>query len=578
MTTLLPVLLLIATGQQSSSAANFARSVTEAQAAERYDEVKALFGPELPVWVTEKSLRGWKAEVMQAPPGYGSAGEWMVFSRHHGPEEDGDHVHPLMQSGETWQLGKEIPEDVATPFTLDKHAFEMTIQPATQIVNITDKFVVKGRGDALLMRLSPSYRITEARIGSQVVQPVRAGSLFWLPGKGLDGQTVTLRYSGKITGRGERAGPDAAFLTAYWWPNIGRRPARHEITMHVPANWIAIGQGEMVSEQKSSTSYTVTWRNDVPVCFFTVCAGPFVIGAETKDDKGRVFRSYMMPDKVDAKRAAQIVDDCKQATNFFEERLGKFPYTHYDCVDSPGYYGLEAYSFTILTPEITLWAPTHEIGHTYFGGIVPNPYLHSIWNESFTQYLDSVLFLNNKDRSLSMGRTNRHGDALASIRDTSHRSDNEGYMRGALVLHMLETEMGTDEMVRCLRQFVDDRRGKVSDWADFQAAVRKRQGKKHDWFFDQWVYSGKSPLVEIVSAIPSADGKSMTVKVKQDAGYRLKFAIECRGDATSSTPVEMTQAEQVFTVPLPVGTTSVVLNVSNMPARTGKAVTLPNGG
>lgn len=574
------ILFLLSVSAQAQTPQDFVTGIGAKFAAGTKDTVAPLFASgQAPYWVQEKGAKAWKAEIMAAAPGIGDAAQWVVFSRRHGPEEDGDHVCELVRKGDAWLVGREIPEDIAVPFSVEEHHFDMTIEPSTQIVNITARFVPKGAGKSLLMRLGADYHIISASFGATEVPVVggadmvpalgpanlllRSASVFWMQGD-FAGKTVTLKYSAKIAGRGgDRAGPDAAFLTAYWWPHVGRRPLKHDITLHVPPDWIAIGQGEMQRESRTEREYAVTWKSDLAVCFLTVAAGPFVIGAETKDEKGRVYRSYMMPDKVEKSRAETIVNDCKRAVNYFEERFGAYPFSHYYVIDSPGYYGLECYSFTILEAYITGWAPTHEIGHTWFGGIVPNPYLHSIWNESFTQYVDSVLFKAGKDSTLSSGRGNRNGDALSAIRDTSHRSTNEGYMRGAFTLHMLEQEMGLETMIRCLRVYCTERRGMVSDWNDFHKIVNKVTGKNYDWFFSQWVYSGVTPVLKI-EAVDEAAG---TVTVSQTKPYRISFVIEWEGDGGSGKKtVTIDKTKQTFTL----GTRSlkhVKLNVRGTLAR-----------
>jgi hypothetical protein len=561
------VLLLATVSAAQQSLQEFAEAAIAAYDERDSEKLAAMFLPgQAPEWAAGRGLRGWTPTVMPAAPGFGDAAAWFVLSRFQGPEGDGDRVHPIVKRERGWALAAELDEGVDTGFTVDVHTFDMRIAPETQIVNVTDTFHVNGKGASLLMRLSPDFRLVRVTIGDRDAAlvgssapvtlgdavpaapvAVRSGSILWLRGDLADA-TVTIKYAGKVAHRGERAGPDAAFLTAYWWPHIGRRPIKHQITLHVPPDWIAIGQGELISEAKTDTEYTATWRNDLAVCYLTLAAGPFVIAAETKD-RDRIFRSYMMPDKVEKDRGKTIVDDCKRAVAFFEDRLGKFPYSHYYVVDSPDYYGLEAYSFTILTPGITSWAPTHEIGHTWFGGIVPSSYRDSLWNESITQYVDSVLFKEGKDGTLKSGYSaNRYGDPLSKIATIRHRSTGEAYMRGAYVMHMFDREMGLDTMIRCLKRFCEERRGKLSDWPDFQAAVRKETGNKYDWFFDQWIYSGEYPSLQIASVESGADG-AWLVMVEQDLDppYRLSFEIEVEGpDGTTRTAVTMTAKRQAF--------------------------------
>src|SRR6185503_2640073 len=143
----------------------------------------------------------------------------------------------------------------------------------------------------------------------------------------------------------------------------------------------------------------------------------------------------------------------------------------------PDFYGVECYSFTVLTPRITSWATSHEAGHTYFGGMVPNTYIKSIWNEGLTQYIDSAGFKNNSDRSLDYGYQSRKVKVSLADPFLAHGPNgNIGYMRGAYVFKMLENELGMDMMNQCLRRLILDRQGKSTEWSDIEKSFSTTAG------------------------------------------------------------------------------------------------------
>ena len=66
-----------------------------------------------------------------------------------------------------------------------------------------------------------------------------------------------------------------------------------------------------------------------------------------------------------------------RACEFFEKNLGPFPFPSYEVFDADTYYGIESYSYTLLNRTVTTRFVTHELGHTWFGGIAPCPCLAS---------------------------------------------------------------------------------------------------------------------------------------------------------------------------------------------------------
>lgn len=517
------------------------------------------------IWLRGKDrLNSWKAELFPAPRGYAKAGDWwMIFHKFQLVEELCDRVHPVIQGEGEPKLGNEIPENISVPFRIESHDFDMKLNPEERTGSFTDTFQVKRIAPddkALWMRLNTIYKVTGAQVNGQAVPILtyeggsfpdtpdvdywlcRAGGSIWLESKKPLPQEMTLKieYHGTVWQLpNDRIGTQYALLCSYWYPHIGRLPTKTRTRIQVPADWIAIGQGEMIKEEKTAEYYRSSWQNDLSVCFFSIVAGPYQVTAEARSKRNnRLIRMYQL--QPDLERAKQAVERTSRAMDFFEERFGDFPYTHYDLVDTPQFEfsGLEAYSFTFLDPAITLWACTHELGHSYWGGIVPNTYIRSIWNESMTQYSDSILFLENEDNTL------QQGFASAFTRTVPIGSANvprdpvmamAGYFRGSYVLRMLEHELGTNTMIKAMRTFAEKRRGQASEWDDFERMVNETTQRDCSWFFNQWIYSANVPELQILSASQRASSKGgflIEMRLKQSGTsnpYRLRFQVELTG-------------------------------------------------
>src|SRR5262249_51104631 len=174
-----------------------------------------------------------------------------------------------------------------------------------------------------------------------------------------------------------------AVLVSYWYPHIARLPATHGVAVTVPKGWLAIGEGDLVGRQDDTTSSTFRFRNEIPTCFFSLDAAAYT--ATEREGGGRKLSCYQI--RPDAERARQGLDVIEKALPFYEARFGRFPYSHYALVETIGPFGgaLEAYSFATFSGG-RFGAAAHELAHSWWGGVLPNPYTRPMWHESFASY------------------------------------------------------------------------------------------------------------------------------------------------------------------------------------------------
>ncbi len=513
------------------------------------------------------ALRTLHVDAFPAPKGLEKFGDyWLIFHRHQGLEAEHDRIHPIVRTGDGLALGPEVPEDVVVPFEITHQNFDVVLRPERNSADFETTIDLKptsGTG-SVLMRMNDSYRVAGASyrgeeinafldepIDKVILNPakselIRSGGVVILTNPGTGGK-LTLRYSASIDfPGGDETTSDSMLLTSYWYPHIGRMPATSSATVRGPKDWLILTNGDVKSESVSGETKTVTFTNSVAIPYFHLVAGPYKMVAETTD-RGRTFRAWHL-NTTGTDRGKGDVESAKNAVAFFEDRYGKYPYNHYDIVDTPDYYGIECYSFTLLSPSISSWATSHEVGHTWFGGMVPNTYIKSIWNESLTQYIDSVVFRKNADRSLNNGYASRTAPvALADALLAHGPYGNVGYYRGAYVMKMLENEIGEAAMTKALSALVEQRRGKKTEWSDI-ARIFNQQ-----WFFEQWVYGKQFPKLDITRAFSEAGprgGFVTTVDIAQSGTpkpFRMKVAVVLTGRAgEKSQVVDLSNGSHTF--------------------------------
>lgn len=520
-----------------------------------------------------RALRSLKVSAFPAPKGLEKFGDfWVIFHRYQGIQAGHDRIHPMVRTGDGLALGPEIPEDIAIPYEITDRDFKVKLNPSVpnaEFVVTSDIRRTSGAG-SVLMRMNDVYAITAAKYKGEPIKTfvdsklsdislspttpelIRAGGAIVLTNPG-DGGKLDLTYTGQmdISGADETTAKSMLFTSA-WYPHIGRGASKSTATVTGPKDWLLLTVGDIVSETVNGDLKTVSFTNPVAISFFHLVGGPYKLAAET-EDRGRKFRAWHLEDS-GAARAKGDVESAKQSVALFEDRYGKFPYNHYDIVDTPDFYGIEAYSFTLLSPSITSWATSHEVGHTWFGGMVPNTYIKSIWNEGLTQYIDSIVLKKNSDRSLNNGYASRTMPVALADSFLPHGPyGNVGYYRGAYVLKMLENEIGDAAMTRSLDELVKQRTGKKTEWSDIASVFNQASGKNLGWFFEQWIYGKQFPTLSITRAFSEAGprgGFVTTVDIAQSGTpkpFRNKLAVvlTSRGGERVHV-VDLNQASQTY--------------------------------
>jgi aminopeptidase N len=536
--------------------------------------------PETFKWLEQRTFRGqtdWKLDTLSIQGSPSLA----VFHDFHTCESIGDHIHTIVKTPEGLRFGAEVKESDSQGFRVRDHKLTVKYELANASCKITDDVQIERtdpKATTCLIRLSADMQVDTMTLDGKPATAKSVPGAIVLTAPKSPKFTLHLAYHGTVNHPGSdyiKAGETV--LCSYWYPHIGRLPAKHGVTAIVPSGWTAVGQGELIKRVETGGNVTFSFRNEIPTCFFTLDAGPYVITSRMVG--GRKLSVYEL--KPIPGRAQRSLDSLEKCLTWFEKNFGAYPYTHYEVVETLGPFSgaLEAYSFSTYDRG-AFGAVVHEVSHTWWGGIVPCPYTKSMWNESFASYCDGlfnrqtgaqkpVRALTNQHRGNSYGRNMVRGFAVpvGEAYDTSNGSHAAaGYGKGSLVLSMLEDLLGTETMIRSMRQFNSDhRQGEAAEWPDFQRAVNKVTGKDYTWFFDQWVNRGGVPLVKLanVQKKEESGGYVITGEVVQEGSpYRLAIPIVIRGegDNSSAQVVEVTGTSTPFRLEVKFAPKSVVLD------------------
>lgn len=522
-------------------------------------------------------LRSIGVSVIPAPPGWeDTAPYWAIFHARQDIESYHDPVYPILRTDRGMMLGKELPEWAGIETRISNMISDVRLYPLQNKAQIRNWTTLDGKKTtrAPIFRLNDFYLLTGGRIGStdsQIViadktvpKPkegdiVRAGSLL-IPWTRQPGTQLYFAYEGTVNTSGEdKINERQVYLTAWWTPSIGRLPHVSTIQITGPKDFVLKGEGSEIkpngdpiglTEKLGSDVQTVAFRCNIPISYPKVIGGKYTLAAQATVG-GRDFRSYQLG-TAETQRGQREVQMIANAVQFYEKALGPFPFDHYYCFDAIGYYGIESYSHTLLAKGITLQFLPHEVGHTYFGGLVPSAYTRDSWNESLTQYIDSIVYQNNSDRTLEAGLRTLGLDVPLTNMPVAHANESAGYYRGAYVMRMLEDEIGRDKVLSGLRALINDRVGKATTWLDLLPYFEQASGQKLDWFWRQWISNSHFPTLRIVSVDPVQIERRWRTRVTvAQSGtadpFRLKFLIRVRrGPLVADKVVSMRAPGEVF--------------------------------
>jgi hypothetical protein len=449
--------------------------------------------------------KGWTANDLNDPVGGKS---YVVFGTPLTTQDYGEFVFEFA-SGKLTRL---VDERDDRGYKVLHYDFDLRFQPAQKRadVAVTVKLRRKpGAQPTVHFRLSPHYRVSAATTveGTPIAFSQASGVVSLAPPAGEE-TSVKLRYSGVVDMpqfAGSISASEVMLTNDYWWPMVARGPATVNTTAHVPADWTVVTHGKKTTDVVSRAERTVRYEMSVPISYLSLSAAAFQheqkkVGQVTY----HVWSREMSPE--DMRTQLELMPSVIE----FYERFAPFPFEDFGAVVTSVYGGgaLEAYSYATYG---TGWLPdedTHEPAHTWWGGLIPNTYFNSFWNESFAVYSGGlyareVTIGNNEERRrafVSQSGVSGFGEApvgKAGAFDGGVASA-MGYGKGSVVLQQLEREIGTEKMVAAMKKWIAaNPKGEPGEWGGFQSAVEATTGQRMEWFFDQWIAKPGAPQFQV---------------------------------------------------------------------------------
>lgn len=385
----------------------------------------------------------------------------------------------------------------------------------------------------------------------------------------------------------------------YWFPTYDNpdRKAQSETVITVPEGQLVISNGSLahVTHDRIRRTATFDWVESVPhsTYLISIVAGEF---AQASSHAGPIPVTYNAPADAIAK-AAFTLRATPDMIKFFSDFNGvPYPYEKFaqSVVTNFLYGGMENVSAVTLNgrslhdrrSELDADGEgliAHELAHQWWGDLVTGADWGQFWlNEGYAEYYtmlyaehahgvdrfdidrrdDQAEYFRNDARYRRPIVTQMYGDPFDMADDTT-------YDKGALVLHMLRTMVGTDTYQKAQTAFLTQYREKPVDTTQWQAAMEQASGKELGWFTSEWLYKAGFPEYSVSYRY---DATTNTIRVAVDqtqktawntpAVFVMPITIALLdGDGTPHpTLIQNDKRRQVFTIAAPAKPVAVLFD------------------
>ncbi len=407
---------------------------------------------------------------------------------------------------------------------------------------------------------APDSRFThqQNKLTIEALQPFNAGDTLQLliQYKGIpeDGLIISKNSYGKRTFFADNW-PNRAH---HWIPCVDEPgdKATVEFIVTAPSQYQVVSNGIQVEETNLTVDKKRThWREDVPLPTKVMVIG---VASFAVQHAGFVNNCIPVSSWVFPENADKGFYDYSIGTDvlaFYDQYIGPYPYRKLANVQSKTIYGgmenagaIFYYEQSVTGQQSEQGLFAHEIVHQWFGDMATEKSFAHLWlSEGFATYLTHI-FMEHKygTDSLSKRMKEDRASVLSFVKESkrpvvdstpNYKSllNANSYQKGGWVLHMLRREIGDSMFHAGVRAYYDLYKGRNAETKELQAVFEKISGKPLETFFNQWLYRGVNPHVQISwKEDPATDGLIITIdQVQKGRPFEMPLEMELHYEGNS---------------------------------------------
>jgi aminopeptidase N len=289
-----------------------------------------------------------------------------------------------------------------------------------------------------------------------------------------------------------------------WFPSNNHPSDKATFTFEITADsaLTAVANGVQTSLVDNGNTATTTWTMDDPMATYlaAVYIGEFELRESTAASGTRIRNYFPAALADDLEADFELTAD---VLAFYEDLFGAaYPFDEYGSIVLPFSTGFALENQSISVHGLDATDPdtvAHEILHQWAGDSVTVARWQDIWMlEGFATYLSYMYF---EDRGLDsqfvpeslyriLESEETVGPAEVPIDEMFGLSV---YLRGAMALHALRTEVGDDSFREILRTYYERNAGEQVSTDEFLAIVAELAGSDVVTVLDAWLYGTQLP-------------------------------------------------------------------------------------
>jgi aminopeptidase N len=293
---------------------------------------------------------------------------------------------------------------------------------------------------------------------------------------------------------------------AYSWYAVNDHPsdkALYDFTLSVPAPWMGIANGDLVSTEEADGLTVTRWHLAEPAASYlsTLAFGDYEQTELTgpRDIPIRIFTPRDQPDAVRGPSSAP------EAMEWLEQYVGPYPFDTFGIVVVDSSSGMETQTMVTLgNSDYTLSLPVvvHELAHQWYGDTVTPDDWRDVWmNEGMAMYLQGMWEAERAgisvDEQMDQWAEFEGGEREFAGPPADYDLDKWGsgniYYGPALMWHELRQQIGDEEFFEVVRAWPESQENRSSNRETLYEFFEKQTGEELSAFFDAWLLGEQTP-------------------------------------------------------------------------------------
>ncbi|WP_140404133.1 MULTISPECIES: M1 family metallopeptidase [unclassified Nocardioides] len=293
---------------------------------------------------------------------------------------------------------------------------------------------------------------------------------------------------------------------AYSWYAVNDQPsdkALYDFTLRVPAPFVGVANGELLSRERARGDTVTRWRLDAPASSYLVTVAFGDLTETTDESQSGVPISYWTP--ADRPDLLQRVRRAPEALAWLEDRLGPYPFDTLGILVVDSKSGMETQTMITLGDTTYATSPevlVHEIAHQWYGDLVTPVDWRDVWmSEGMATYLQGAWMAEDQgvtvtdviDYWATFEDDERAKAGPPADYDPAFFGSSNVYYGPALMWDELRQRLGDEEFWALVRAWPGEHADGNADYADITSWWSAQSGVDLSGFFDDWLLGATTP-------------------------------------------------------------------------------------